>query len=329
MPALTALVALSAAAAAAAPITVRLRYERGPGAESCADEAAMRAQVEHHLGRDPFDAGARRVVVARIERERERLRGIIEVRENTAVLGVRRLSGAPRDCVELQRSLALALAISIDPLAMSRAPAPPAPAPEPAPPAPPVASPPAPQPRVPVEPAASEKATPPAPVADPGYAVELALGMDAAFGTLAEVEPALRGAARLRFTYASVGVEARADLPAYASVGAGGEVAIFWTAASLFGCGHLRGFGACALGTAGMLRSAGQNLEEGHTEVTPVAALGARVEWQTPLFGFFSLELHADGFVQLVKSRVRAGPFLVFETPRFSSAVGAAFAARF
>ncbi len=328
MPALTILALALAQASAGAPITVRLRYERGPGAERCADEAAMRAQVERHLGRDPFDAGARRVVIARIERERDRLRGIIEVREEVAVLGVRRLSGAPRDCVELQRSLALALAISIDPLAMSRAPSSPTPAPAPAP--APVA--PTPAPPAPAEPpAASVTATPPPPARapDPGYGVELALGMDAAFGTLAEVEPALRGAARLRFTHASVGVEARVDLPAYASVGAGGEVAILWTAGSVFGCGHLRGFGACGLGTAGLLRSAGQNLEDGHTEVTPVAALGARVEWQTPLFGFFSLELHADGFVQLVTSRVRAGPFLVFETPRLSSAVGAALAARF
>src|SRR4051794_4640258 len=66
--------ALFAAEAGASPAS-RLVYSRGVGAESCADESALRAAVATRLGYDPFFPWAPITVVAQIRRERGALRG--------------------------------------------------------------------------------------------------------------------------------------------------------------------------------------------------------------------------------------------------------------
>ncbi|MGZ6064231.1 MAG: hypothetical protein ACXWVM_17645, partial [Polyangiales bacterium] len=91
----------------------KLVYERGPGAESCPDEAAMRVEVAARLGRDPFvDQGARTVVV-KIKREAGTFRGTIELLDaKGAPAGTRTLSSASNDCKELASALSLAMAIA-------------------------------------------------------------------------------------------------------------------------------------------------------------------------------------------------------------------------
>ena len=49
--------------------TSRLTYVRGPGAETCPDEAQLRRAVTERLGYDPFFPFANRTIVAQIEKK--------------------------------------------------------------------------------------------------------------------------------------------------------------------------------------------------------------------------------------------------------------------
>lgn len=95
------LVVLSALAwtprAAAFPST-RSVYARGPGAEQCPDQAAVRKAVASRLGYDPFFPSSDKTIVARVLREGDLLKGQVElIDEHGAQIGRREFSAEPEN----------------------------------------------------------------------------------------------------------------------------------------------------------------------------------------------------------------------------------------
>src|SRR5258705_4538020 len=87
--------------AAAAPVA-RLDYQRGAGAESCPDEAALRGAVRDRLGYDPFFDSAEQGIIAKISADGAELRGDVQLLDDAGKLRGRRELRAPTtQCAEL------------------------------------------------------------------------------------------------------------------------------------------------------------------------------------------------------------------------------------
>jgi hypothetical protein len=94
----------------------RLVYARGSGTAGCPAEIDLRLSVVARLGYDPFSPQASRVVLARIERRRAALVGIVELVNDAGLAsGRRELSAPKRRCDELARAMALSISLTIDP----------------------------------------------------------------------------------------------------------------------------------------------------------------------------------------------------------------------
>jgi len=111
-----AIFALGIARGAGAFPTSRLVYARGPGAELCPDQDAVRKAVATRLGYDPFFPGSDKTIVARISRDSDHLKGEVElVDEHGVELGLREFSDEPGKCDDLVHAMALSISIAIDP----------------------------------------------------------------------------------------------------------------------------------------------------------------------------------------------------------------------
>src|SRR5205814_5483733 len=108
--------ALASTASFAFPSS-RLLYSRGVGAERCPDEATMRKAVAQRLGYDPFFPTAEKTIVSRIVRDRDELRGTVELVDNHGMVrGLRDFKVGADDCAELVAAMSLAISIAIDPM---------------------------------------------------------------------------------------------------------------------------------------------------------------------------------------------------------------------
>ncbi len=109
-------IGLLAARPAQAEQKARLVYVRGSGTTGCPAEIDLRLSVVARLGYDPFSPQASRVVLARIERRRGALAGVVELVDDAGVSsGRRELGAAKRRCDELARAMALSISLTIDP----------------------------------------------------------------------------------------------------------------------------------------------------------------------------------------------------------------------
>lgn len=116
----------------------RFAWVRGPGAESCADAAAITSSVSARLGQNPFSPGAPRIIEGlTLARERGFAAHIL-VRERDGSLVGARLLESEADCDSLGAAVVLAIVLLIDPEGTARArpplmprPPPPPPSPEP------------------------------------------------------------------------------------------------------------------------------------------------------------------------------------------------------
>lgn len=107
---------LLSARAAHAEEKARLVYARGSGTTGCPAEIDLRLSVVARLGYDPFSPQASRVVLARIERRRAALVGVVELVNDAGLAsGRRELSAPKRRCDELARAMALSISLTIDP----------------------------------------------------------------------------------------------------------------------------------------------------------------------------------------------------------------------
>ncbi|WP_437718457.1 hypothetical protein WMF45_19730 [Sorangium sp. So ce448] len=113
---------------------MRLEVVRGPGAEGCADEALLRAEVARGLGGDPFEDDAPRVLTVSIAREGPELTALMALRESEGAVETAWAEGfsTRNGCEALLSGVALAIVAQIL-TAPERAPPPSEPSPPPSP----------------------------------------------------------------------------------------------------------------------------------------------------------------------------------------------------
>lgn len=293
----------------APPGGARLSYTRGPGAEGCPDEQALRDVVAAQLGgTDPFtDGGGRHVEVVLARKGRDFL-GEIALHD----AGGRRLGGqelTSPSCGALVEDVGTALAIALRPGRAAREPAPRPPAPsEPAPlgttcPPAPEASPRAPAPAPPCQPC--QPAAPARPAERPGPSLawpRLQVGLGALIADGIAPAPAVGFSASVgaRWEAFSLSLEGGWHLPVAAEPYRGGIFGVSWLGGSVVPCGHVAWFFGCGLATTGRVRYSGLVNFDGTAEI-PYAGLGLRGGVEVP----FSYRLAARLTGELVANVVR------------------------
>ncbi|HUB09090.1 MAG TPA: hypothetical protein VMB50_18920 [Myxococcales bacterium] len=270
--------------------SARLTYERGPGAERCPSETALREAVSARLGYDPFRSGAPTAIAVSLRRAQEGLSALVVLRGPTGVLGRRAISSRASDCTELASALELAVCIAIDPLVLTRArPAPPPPPPAPAP-APAVKTvvirtPPAVAKPAPERKARRSNLWPREWLLSASVAGSLDSAPAPALGPTVQVEA--------RWPLLSLALEGRADAPATGPALVG-QLQTSLLMVTLVPCYRLGIFGACALVSAGVQEATSQGLPVTNHVVSPYAAVGARALAEIPLGRWLALEIAVD-----------------------------------
>ena len=301
--------ALACAGRAAAFPSTRLVYARGPGAEQCPDQAAVRRAVAARLGYDPFFPSSEKTIIARVLREHDRLKGQVElVDEHGAQVGLREFSAEPEKCDDLIHAMALSISIAIDPKSAETYSQ--GPADEPAETAekqPESAPTPPPAPASKSVPVPAQSAHRPSPAEPSRALVEPSLGV-AVLGSLGTAPNPALGAAlfgALRWQAWSLALEARADLPRTGEE-RGVPLRTSTWAANAVPCFHFGvGFG-CAVGSLRWLRA---TRTDGDASVGTRAfwALGGRLGAEVPLAARFSLLGYVDLMAVPAAPQVRAG----------------------
>jgi hypothetical protein len=294
----------SAPARADVPRPVRLDYERHLAA--CPDAAAIRAGVRSRLGYDPFSDQANDCMRVTIRESGRVLEARIELADAQGKLrALRRLVSRNRDCAELASSVELAMAIAIDPLVSTAAP--------------PVAKP-------PTSGARAEPATSPS---SPPLATRVEAGIIGAAGWLPAANLGVRAGVGLQGEVLSLGIEARADLPATKSLRVG-EASAWLLVGSLVPCVHARVVSACALATAGALHVAGKGgLVSPRQATLPYLGFGLRLAGALPITEKLSLALHGDVTAPITETKLTVDDDVVWHSPTVAMNLGLGVAFRF
>jgi hypothetical protein len=303
----------------------RLVYQRGAGAESCPDEAALRSAVAARLGSDPFDDLTRPTYDVTIGVEAERLVGrVVLIDTNGLARGVRELEGQS-GCAELVDGLALALSLAINPeLALS------AEGPAVEAPVAPVASAAKPADEAPADEAPPQETLPSATEPEPPPPTPWALGVGAtgygSVGTAPELAFGFGAIVRLRRGALSLSLESRFEPPAGSLQPNGANVETRLVAGVLAPCWHLpAGFvQVCALGLLGSMRADAANLPGARPDSGFYAAAGARGAVEMVELPYVRLQVRLDLLARLVPIRVtrNEGTETVWEAPPVSGAFG-------
>jgi hypothetical protein len=245
---------LLASASAQAGASAHLVYVRGPGAESCPGEEAVRKAVSTRLGYDPFFAWAHDTLFVEITGSGDAYRASVKlVGDDNRLRGARDLAVKSESCGAVIGALGLTISLTIDPSSLV---APPSPEPaasaqkaespvEPAP-SPPAAAVPAPAVEATTTPAHDRAFTEP-PVADRIRAY-VGLGVLGSLGA----EPSASAGASLfiggSWRSLSLDLEARGDLPTTAASDAPpSRVQASLLAGSMVPCFHLAPAFGCAV----------------------------------------------------------------------------------
>jgi len=121
-----ALLLLAVARDADAGASARLVYVRGPGAEQCPGEAAIRAAVSARLGYDPFFAWAHDALFVDVTHTGGAFHVDLKlVDDNNMQRGARSISVKGSDCSGVIDAMALTISLTIDPDSLVRGPEPP------------------------------------------------------------------------------------------------------------------------------------------------------------------------------------------------------------
>ncbi|MGK3960216.1 hypothetical protein WMF38_45100 [Sorangium sp. So ce118] len=293
----------------APPGGVRLSYTRGPGAEGCPDEQALRDVVAAQLGgADPFvGGGGRRLEVVLVRQGRPFLGEITLYDSDGRRLGDQELTSAA--CGALVEDVGTALAIVLRPVRSAREPAPsPPPSPEPAPleaASPPAseASPraPAPVPAPPCKPC--QPAAPARPAARPGPSLawprfQVGLGALIAEGIAPAPAVGFSGSVGARWEAFSLSLEGGALLPVAAEPYRGARFGVSWLGGSVVACGHAAWVFGCGLATAGRVRYLGLVNFHGAAEL-PYAGFGLRGGVEMPFSHQLAAQLSGDFFANV------------------------------
>jgi hypothetical protein len=296
-----ALAALAASATVSAAPSTRLVYARGPGAEICPDEAALRRAVATRVGYDPFFPWAPLTVVVEMARDRGPVRARVVVIDRAGIeRGVQSLQGVGTGCDDLVESTALAIAVALDALPTAPETSESSPPPEPEPPSSPAPVPsPAPSPIVPTPSRAAKDAlnpTSPAPQpprrngvslwAAPGARISAGAWNAASFGPDLLVE--------LRRGRLGLGAEGRYDV-ASIGVGESAQANVQRATATLLPCAHFSWLVLCGVAAFGELWARG-DVATPRTASQAYAAFGGRTGADLAI----SPKLHVLGTLDVV-----------------------------
>jgi hypothetical protein len=288
---------------APAGASARLVYSRGPGAESCPGDQAIRAAVRARLGYDPFFPWARDTLVVEIAGDKATLHvRVTLVDEKNEQRGARDLAVHGQDCTSLVDAMGLTISLVIDPSAIVGTPSP-APAADPA--------------TTDATAATPEPAAPPpsvlAPAPPPGDApaitapaaprVSLHVGIGGAGSIGASTAPSVGGAVfvGVQWRALAVDLEGRADAPSSGDTN-GVHVQTHLDAVSIVPC--LRGgpvFGCALFGVGSLSASAtGSAVAQTLNQSEAWVGAGARAGVVVPLGSALSVRIYGDLLVSPV-----------------------------
>ncbi len=295
----------------------RLVYSRGAGAESCADETALRKAVAARVGYDPFFVWADSTVVAEIDRRGTQLAARVRLLDAQGISGgVREIVSAELDCHELFDAMALAIAIAIDPQSLVG----PAPPPPTAPASVRSAPPSAPDPVAPSAP--DLPSSPPPRVPSSRVAIDVGAGVASTIGIAPA--PALGGTAFVALTgrRLSLGIELRFDARASRAVAGGGEVGSWLLAGVLAPCVRFSPFFGCALGVGGRVAASAAGVPGATSDAAAVVAIGGRVGSEVSLGDTWVARIRADVLGNVYRATFRLGGVDAWTAPVASATLG-------
>jgi hypothetical protein len=312
---------------ASANPSARLVYVRGPGADLCPNEDAVRKAVAARLGYDPFFLSAPTTIFVEASRDGDHFAAVVKLIDSQGVeRGTRRLESQTRGCGDLIGTLALTISLVVDPVSLATAPTPPD-ASAPAPAAPPVAT----APSAVASPSPGEpppQAAAPPQSARPTDAITFFAGITV-LGSLGSALAPTAGAALFggaRGAWASLQIEARADLPVSArSPPAARSWALFASAAP---CAHwLRAFACVTLGLESI--QATGNAAAPRRAETLVALAGGRLGVDLVATDHFGLAGYAGAFAPLQLPRIEIDGVAVHDFSPVAGEVGISGLERF
>jgi hypothetical protein len=332
-------IALASSQAFAFPSS-RLVYAR-EGVESCPAEDAARRAVVARLGYDPFSSVAEQTIVAEISRDRDELRGRVElVDERGWVQGTREFRTPTSQCEELVATMALAISIAIDPasesaresrktappgdasssLTASEAPPPRHAAPSPVSPATPVDEGATPQPATDefinsLEPAFS--------ALPPRLQFRLGLSLNGSFGTAPDAALGMTASFGVRSRNLSFAIEARGDWEASNNIAGGGAVVASLLAGSAISCFHVRFWFVCGVAVVGEIQDSSDGLPTKRSDEALYVAAGARGGAELPLWGPLFLRPQVDILANFARVELRVDDARAWQAAPISAVIGA------
>ncbi len=304
--------------------SAHLVYVRGPGAEECPGENAVRAAVGARLGYDPFFAWAHDTLFAEISRaDGAFLVDLKLVDERSMLRGARQISVTASDCAAAIDAMALTVSLTIDPSSLV------SPAP---------ANPVAPPPTVDVDP--EPPPLPPAPAGSPERPASTPHGQSlsghagvGALGSVGAAPSATVGAvafAGVSWRMLSLDLEGRADLP---GTGAGQDtsarVRSWLVAGSVVPCAHLGVSFACLVVSGGSLGATSVGTATPRTDHAPWWALGPRAGAELPLRGGLSVRAYAELLATTTHNALSLDGAVAYRFSPWSGGLGADLAWRF
>ena len=325
-PAAAATLAIGALAATSRPAlasaSAHLVYLRGPGAEQCAGEQALRAAVSARLGYDPFFAWAHETLFAEIQHADGAFHAVVKlVDENNLQRGAREISVRGDDCSVVIDAMGLTISLTIDPASVIGRSVQQHPDPEPSVDAA-VVTPSLPPPRQVIN---------PAPPRAPGLSLHAGMGL---IGSMYAAPAPTAGAIAfvgLAWRALSLDVEARADYPATGdgNLPGGSRVRTWLFAGSLVPCVHIGFAFGCVVVGEGALGAAARSVHQTE-KYGPWSAIGGRlgVEWG-PFGPPLSLRASAELLGIPTRDSLAVDDAPVYLVPPWSAAVALAAAWRF
>jgi hypothetical protein len=288
----------------------RLEYLRGPGAESCPGEEALRDGVAAQMGgADPFTAGGAKRVVVTLARAPRSFDGEFALYDaGGSLVGRRPISAST--CAELVQSLATSLSLALRPFLLPSAPVAPLPSPG-------------------LQPAPPPLVPPTAPATSTRPLLRIGVGASMGFGlSPAIVSPGFGGFVGVRWPWFSLSLEGRGDLPATTDGPSVAHLQTSLAAGSLAPCFHWRWLLGCGLVTAGALHGAGVNVHPAG-QTAPYVAAGLRGGFEAPFSDHFAGQLFADGLLTAGRPRMLVGPTEEWVAPVASGSIGIRLVASF
>jgi hypothetical protein len=320
-----ALLALFSSIDASASPSARLIYGHGPGAESCPDEAVLRAAVSSRIGYDPFFPYAPRTVVLTMGGSDAKLTARIELIENQQATA-RELSTSGT-CGELLESAALAIAIAIDPRAwispQPRTEAKPAPAE----PVRPVVEPPVMQPVL--EAPRAEERPRSAPSHREHARFQMALGPRMATGLQPSAAVGLGLGGALVWDRVSIGVEAESYLPNTERAVSGAEVRGWLVDGALVPCLRWLPLSVCGVARVGRFEGAGERVQHPTTDGALFLGVGGRVGAEVAVSDAVSAQVTGDVVGDLARPVLKVGSESVWRAPLVAAVFGISASYRF